>query len=578
MDAQEDTLDGEQQPEQPQDPYEETQAEELAQIQEGHRYSLRSTDRQTDIFVAMSTREARLAFGIEATLASNIEELTNCLTKKVWDPIRVSKNAFPSKMIVTPKALPSGHFDKLKSRIVGGGHRQDSSKFHDSEISSPTVALTSMLAGAALAAHHHHHVMTIDFKAAYLNAEMKGTPVEMLLAPDIAEVLVGIDPSYATYVRSDKKIAVRLRKALYGFKQSAMLWYKELSSALEYLGFKRNPYDTCSFTRVRGTSTDRILVYVDDLFLTSDSEVELDTIATALRTKYGEVTSHKGPTHNYLGISWDFTVPDQVTLSMAGYVQEVLRKYGVTERYKTPATDNLFTSDTDSPLLSREKQELFHSSVMTLHYLAKRTRPDLLTAVSWCATRVLRPTEEDEKKLDRILGFLLLTQDQKLILKIGSTCEVRAFVDSSFGLYPDGKSVTGAVIMLGNAPIYYKSSKQKIVTRSSTESELVGISDTLSQILWVREFLMAQGLRLGPAVLYQDNMSTIFLANKGRSTSERTRHIKIRYFFITHYVENKEIRIEHMPTTRMIADILTKALHGTLFKKFSAAITGRSIN
>ena len=85
-------------------------------------------------------------------------------------------------------------------------------------------------------------------------------------------------------------------------------------------------------------------------------------------------------------------------------------------------------------------------------------------------------------------------------------------------------------------------------------------------------------IRLGPAVLYQDNMSTIFLANRGRSTSERTRHIKVRHFFVAHYVEAKEIRIEYMPTTHMIADILTKALHGTLFKKFSAAITGNDNN
>ena len=73
------------------------------------------------------------------------------------------------------------------------------------------------------------------------------------------------------------------------------------------------------------------------------------------------------------------------------------------------------------------------------------------------------------------------------------------------------------------------------------------------------------------------NCRQFFLANKGRSTSERTRHIKIRYFFITHYVDNKEIKIEYMPTTRMIADIFTKSLHGTLFTKLSAAITGRCL-
>ena len=213
---------------------------------------------------------------------------------------------------------------------------------------------------------------------------------------------------------------------------------------------------------------------------------------------------------------------------------------------------------------------------MILHYLAKRTRPDILTAVSFCATRVLSPTEEYDKKLNRILGFLLRTQHQQLILKTGNKLQLRAYVDASFGVYKDGKSVTGIVLVLGDATIYVKSSKQKIVTRSSTESELVGISDALSQILWTREFLIRQGLSIGPAVVYQDNQSTIFLANKGRSTSERSRHTKIRYFFVAHYVEAKEIEIEieYLPTADVIADILTKPLHGSLFLKFAAIMTG----
>ena len=169
------------------------------------------------------------------------------------------------------------------------------------------------------------------------------------------------------------------------------------------------------------------------------------------------------------------------------------------------------------------------------------------------------------------------TEGQKLVLCIGDNVQINAYVDSSFGLYEDGKSVTGIVIRLGNAPIFVKSGKQKIVTRSSTEAELVGISDALSQILWCREYLLSFGLLLGPAMIFQDNMSTIFLANKGRSTSERSRHIKIRHFFVAHYIESKEIMLKYMPTGDMIADILTKPLHGTLFAKFASEITGNSV-
>ena len=115
-----------------------------------------------------------------------------------------------------------------------------------------------------------------------------------------------------------------------------------------------------------------------------------------------------------------------------------------------------------------------------------------------------------------------------MILRIGSEASLNAFVNSSFGLYEDGKSVAGVAIRLGNATIYVKSGKQKIVTRSLTEAELVEISDALSQVLWTREYLISAGINIGPAVMYQDNQSTIFLATEGRSTSERSRYIKIR--------------------------------------------------
>jgi Reverse transcriptase (RNA-dependent DNA polymerase) len=554
------------------------QASELIQLRNSINsgYNLAQPVEQQEIFAAMSTQEARRLYGEKLVDDASIEELNNCMHKGAWECLPPShKGKFiPSKMFLTPKKLPSGELDKIKGRIVGGGHRQDRSLYQDSEISSPTVALTSILSMAALAAHEGHHVMTLDHKAAYLNAHMKGPPVEMLLTSEVATLLCRIDNKHEQYLRPDGKIAVRLKKALYGCVQSAVLWYEELASTLQAIGFTKNPYDVCSFNRVHEDTVDRVLVYVDDLFITSRSEKVLVNISDTLRTKYEAVTTRLGVQHNFLGIQWDFEVPGEVKLSMKGYVSDIITKYNVKSKCHTPATDNLFVSDPKSPLLSWEKKEAYHSCVMTLYYLAKRMRFDILTSVSFCTSQVLHPTQEDQKKLDRILSFLLYTQDQCLVLRIGDKIQLRAYVDSSFGIYRDAKSVTGVVIMLGNAPIYVKSGRQKIVTRSSTEAELVGISDSLSQILWSREFLCHQLLNIGPAILYQDNKSTIYLSEKGRSTSERTRHIKIRYFFVNHYIDTKEIKLEYMPTSDMIADILTKPLHGSLFTRLAHLLTG----
>ena len=114
---------------------------------------------------------------------------------------------------------------------------------------------------ASLAARDGHYVMTLDHKAAYLNPTMKGPKVEMILTPEIAGILCGIDPMYHKFLRPDKKITVRLKKALYRCIQSAILLYNELASTLERIGFIKNQYDICSFDRVCRTRS-MLMIYL----------------------------------------------------------------------------------------------------------------------------------------------------------------------------------------------------------------------------------------------------------------------------------------------------------------------------
>jgi hypothetical protein len=100
------------------------------------------------------------------------------------------------------------------------------------------------------------------------------------------------------------------------------------------------------------------------------------------------------------------------------------------------------------------------------------------------------------------------------------------------------------------------------------------MSDVLPQIIWTRDFLCEQGYVIPPATLYQDNTSTITLAEKGHSRSARTRHIGIRFFFVKDRMDGGEVRLVHMPTSEMIADIMTKSLQGALFRKMRAWLMG----
>jgi hypothetical protein len=138
------------------------------------------------------------------------------------------------------------------------------------------------------------------------------------------------------------------------------------------------------------------------------------------------------------------------------------------------------------------------------------------------------------------------------------------------------RSHTGGVISFGRGGIVCKSKKQKINTKSSTEAELIGASDYLPHTLYVKMFMQAQGYPIDKATFYQDNESAIKMEQNGKaSTGQRSRHIDIRYFFITDHSKRSDITIVHCPTSHMLADFFTKPLQGSLFRKFRAVLLGQ---
>jgi hypothetical protein len=121
---------------------------------------------------------------------------------------------------------------------------------------------------------------------------------------------------------------------------------------------------------------------------------------------------------------------------------------------------------------------------------------------------------------------------------------------------------------LGRGAPIVSSTKQKMNTRSSTECKLVGADDLMPAVLWTRYFLKCQGYEVNVNIMYQDNKSASLLERHGKaSSSKRTKHIDIRYFFITDRIQMGEVRTEWCSTTKMIADFMTKPLQGALFVK-----------
>jgi hypothetical protein len=124
---------------------------------------------------------------------------------------------------------------------------------------------------------------------------------------------------------------------------------------------------------------------------------------------------------------------------------------------------------------------------------------------------------------------------------------------------------------LGHGMIFSKAVKQKLNAKSSTEAELIGVSDISSMIFWTYYFLLEQGYDIKGSnnQLMQDNTSAMKLEENGRlSSRSNTRHINIRYFFIKDRVDKKEVSILYCPTEDMIADFFTKPLQGVKFIEF----------
>jgi hypothetical protein len=161
-----------------------------------------------------------------------------------------------------------------------------------------------------------------------------------------------------------------------------------------------------------------------------------------------------------------------------------------------------------------------------------------------------------------VLRYINGTQDLGLTLQPDSMV-IHSYIDASYASHFDAKGHSGAIVSIGLrcTPVYTSSTKQKLVSRSSTESELIALHEGLAKVVWLQELLGELGYSYGPSVLFQDKKSTITLA----SSSGKSKHISVRYFYVKQLIDAKQVTVEYLPTEAMIADILTKPIVGNKF-------------
>ena len=129
-------------------------------------------------------------------------------------------------------------------------------------------------------------------------------------------------------------------------------------------------------------------------------------------------------------------------------------------------------------------------------YASKRVRIDIDLAISFLCTRVASPTVGDRDKLIRVMSYLKGTWKMKRIMGMNRPDYIQTWIDTSYAIHRDMRGYTGGVISMGKDTMIHNCTKHKLNTKSSTESEVVGVSDFLPYIIWASYFLKAQGYTL----------------------------------------------------------------------------------
>ncbi|EJK77391.1 hypothetical protein THAOC_00781 [Thalassiosira oceanica] len=322
--------------------------------------------------------------------------------------------------------------------------------------------------------------------------------------------------------------------------------------------------------------------HVDDLMISHKDPTVVTSLLDDLTNEFGELRITRGKKHDYLGMQFDFSETGKVKISMEGYEKQIQDDFSeVLEGYvETPASDHLFQvrPENERKLIPETRAREFHKKVAQLLFLCCRSRRDIRTAVSFLTTRVKQPDEDDWNKLVRVLRYLRRNPGLPLTLEASDMTVVEWWIDASFAVHQDYKGHTGGTMSLGKGSIIDVCAKQKANARSSTEAELYGVDQSMPKMIWSMHFLEGQGFST-KTILHQDNMSTMRLEMNGkRSSGQRTRHLHIKFFFVTDQIEKGWLTVQHCPTEDMIGDFFTKPVQGELFRRLRAKVMNCPVN
>lgn len=473
------------------------------------------------------------------------EEKNSLMDNEVWE--FVDKKRAQGKEIITSRWLfKIKENGRHKARLVARGCQQRGNQIDFKELYSPVVDTTSLRILFALAAQNDLTITTFDVKTAFLNGSLD------------EEIYMTVPEGFEV---EENKVCL-LKKALYGLKQAPLRWYKRLTTFLRKEGLYNIKSDKCIFKD--NNSSVYLGIHVDDGIIFSKRSKESNKLLLKLREEF-EITVNENP-KCYLGIQFEKT-DKGLMIHQSNYTWQVLKQFNMSEcnpmaTPMEPKTQNFVkTEDHKYP---------YRQAVGSLLYLSCKTRPDIAFAVNHASRFVENPSQENVKNIKRIFRYLMGTVNVGIHYSSSETLTLENYSDADYaGSGPEGKmkSTTGYVMMFAKGPIQWCSRKQNVVALSTAEAEYIAAAECCKQLQFVKTLLNELIDSEINANLHVDNQGAIKLIKSGQMSS-RSKHIDVRYYYISEKYDEGLFKLMHCPSEEQLADIFTKPLQCVKFKKF----------
>jgi hypothetical protein len=482
--------------------------------------------------------------------AAMVEEMEALQKNSTWKLVELPKDkkTVGCKWVFTVKHKADGSIERFKARLVAKGYTQTYGIDYQ-ETFAPVAKINTIRVLLSLAANLEWPLQQFDVKNAFLHGDLE------------EEVYMDFPPGFSTSSESGK--ICRLRKSLYGLKQSPRAWFGRFTHSMRRYGYHQSQSDHTLFLKHsnEGKIT-ALIVYVDDIVVTGNDIMEMGKLKTYLAKEF-EIKD-LGNLRYFLGIEVARS-KEGIFVSQRKYVLDLLVETGMLacKPIDTPIEQNhRLGEDVDDTPVDRER---YQKLVGKLIYLS-HTRPDIAFAVSVVSQFMHAPCEKHMEAVYRILRYLKSAPGKGLMLYKNGHLEVEGYTDADWaGSITDRRSTSGYCTFVGGNLVTWRSKKQSVVARSSAEAEFRAMAHGICEMLWLKAMLKELGVHSkDPMKLYCDNKAAISIAHNPVQ-HDRTKHVEVDRHFIKEKLTEGLICTPFVRTENQLADILTKGVSNKIF-------------